>query len=179
MPISPIILGNISKEKCNIVYAYIDTLKSTDKINKSKKNLETYMKLLDKYEAEHNDLIKNFDNEASTLELPNSYKSAFLNGFRKSQIEVHDIVNDFFKVEKDSCSKYNDLLNFMLSIQGTYTVQGNQILFKTNYTLNKYNEYINDIQQLSQKEADIQNSIKENQKLKRDKLINQINLNNK
>lgn len=152
----------------------IDILGSTEKINNAKGTISDSLKIYDKYETEYNDLLTDFETSASNLELPKSFKSSFLDGFSKSQVENRNNINDFFKVERDIFSKANTILDFLLSAQGKYIVQNNQILFRTDADLNKYNAYIEDIQKLAQKEADIQKTISESKQKALDKL-NQYN----
>ena len=66
-----------------------------------------------------------------------------LEGFKKSQNETRAKVSNFLKVERDIMAKIDNILDFMLSIQGKYVVQNDKILFETNAYLNKYNGYIN------------------------------------
>ncbi|MDS0525503.1 DUF3053 family protein [Clostridium sp. SHJSY1] len=160
---------NISKDISSMNIDNIlsmDTFSSTDKINDAKKKIENLSKIYDKYEIDYSDLMINFQTDVSDLELPNAFKSSFLDGFKNSQLETRNTLGMFFSIERDVFSKFTNLLDFMITMQGNYTIQNNQMLFKTNATLNKYNSYIEEIENLAQKETEIQNTMKENLDLK-------------
>jgi uncharacterized protein YfkK (UPF0435 family) len=137
----------------------LDTLGSTEKINNVKKKIEDSSKIYDKFETDYNDLITNFDSSVVNLELPKSFKSGFLDGFRKSQDENRDNMKEFMQVERDLLSKINNTMDLLLSAQGKHVIQNNQILFYNTTALNQYNGYIGDIRKLAQKEADVQKKI--------------------
>ncbi|NRT86365.1 DUF3053 family protein [Clostridium beijerinckii] len=148
-------------------------LGSTEEINNSKKKIADCRKIFDKHETEYNDLIVNFTTSASTLELPKSFKSDMLEGFKKSQNETREKITDFLKVERDILTNIDNILDFMLSVQGKYVVKNDKILFETEADLNKYNEYIKELQTLAQKETDLKKNIYDSQKLK----LNEFNNN--
>lgn len=141
-------------------------LGSTEEINNSKKKIADCRKIFDKHETEYNDLIVNFATSASTLELPESFKSGMLEGFKKSQNETRDKLSDFLKGERDILDKIDNIMDFMLSIQGKYVVENDKILFKTETDLNKYNGYIKELQTLTQKETDLKKNMYDSLKLK-------------
>jgi len=142
------------------------TLSSPAKINTAKERLAASFKFLDKYEGQAKDLINNFNTEVSTLDLPSSFKTGFSEGYKRSQNEAINMMGNLFEIQREIFTKANITLDFMLSIQGKYKVQGNQIIFYDNDTLNKYNGYIQDIEKLNQAgtklKASIQDKIKEN-----------------
>lgn len=149
-----------------------DTLSNTDKINAAKIKIKDSKEFFDKYEADYKDLVSNLDSSISSTELPKTFKSSFIDGFRNAQVENQTNTGNFFNVERDILSKANEILDYMNSIQGNYIVQNKQLLFKTNADLDKYNQYIRDIQKLATKEADIQKTIRDSAKIKLDKLDN-------
>jgi hypothetical protein len=153
-----------SLELHNILSA--SALGSTEEINNSKKKIADCRKIFDKHETEYNDLIANFTTSASTLELPKSFKSGMLEGFKKSQNETGQKVSNFLKVERDILTNIDNILDFMLSIQGKYVVKNDQILFETEADLNKYNGYVKQLQTLSQKETDLKKNMYDSLKFK-------------
>ncbi|BCZ45846.1 hypothetical protein psyc5s11_19130 [Clostridium gelidum] len=148
-------------------------LGSTEEINNSKKKIADCRKIFDKHETEYNDLIVNFATSASTLELPKSFKSGMLEGFKKSQNDTRDKLNNYLKVERDILDNIDNIMDFMLSIQGKYTVKNDKILFETEADLNKYNGYIKELQTLAQKETDLKKNMYDGLKLK----LNEFNNN--
>lgn len=149
-----------------------NALDSPEKINNSKKKIDDCIKIFDKHETEYNDLIVNFSTSASKLELPQSFKKGLLEGFKKSQNETRDKISNLFKVERDIMVSTNNIMDFMLSIQGKYIVQNDKILFKTDADLNKYKEYIKELKTLAQKETDIRTNMYDSLKLKLNELNN-------
>lgn len=147
-------------------------LSSTEEINNSKKKIDDCRKIFDKHETEYNDLIENFTTSASTLELPKSFKSSMLEGFKKSQNETREKISNFLKVERDILTNIDNILDFMLSIQGKYVVKNDKILFENKADLNKYNEYIEELQTLAQKETDIKKNMYDSLKLTLNELNN-------
>lgn len=148
----------------------VNNLVSTEKINDTKEKIDNSIKIYDKYEAEYNNLITNFKTSFLALELPKSFKDGFIQSFNKSQDKNNNKINNFFKVERDSYTKLNNIMDFLLSIQGAYTVKDNKIIFETTDNMNKYNGYIEDIKKLANEEYDITNSINDSLKLKLDEL---------
>lgn len=148
-------------------------LSSTEEINNSKKKIADCRKIFDKHETEYNELIENFTTSASTLELPKSFKNGMLEGFKKSQNETREKVSNFLEVEREILTNIDNILDFMLSIQGKYVVKNDRILFETEADLNKYNGYIKELQTLSQKEADLKKNMYDSLKLK----LNEFNNN--
>jgi hypothetical protein len=152
-----------SLELDNILSA--SALGSTEEMNNSKKKLADCRKILDEHETQYNDLIANFATSTSALELPKSFKSGMLEGFKKSQNETREKVSDYLKVERDILTKIDNILDFMLSIQGKYVVKNDKILFETQSDLNKYNGYIKELETLTQKETDLKRSMYNSLKL--------------
>jgi len=148
------------------------TLSSAANINNAKERLAASFNIWDKYEAEVKNIITNFNTEVSTLDMPSSFKTSFFEGYKLSQNESSKMMSNFFKIERDICTRANTILDFMLSIQGKYEVQGNQILFYNNDTLNKYNGYIQDIQKLAEEETKIKTSMQDKLNEKVDDLNN-------
>lgn len=148
-------------------------LGSTEEINNSKKKIADCRKILDKHETEYNDLILNFTTSASALELPKSFKSGMMDGFNKSQNETREKVSNFLKVERDILDNIDNILDFMLSIQGKYVVKYDKILFRTDADLNKYNGYAKELQTLTQKETDLRKNMYDSLKVK----LNEFNNN--
>jgi hypothetical protein len=163
---------NIDSLELNSILS-ANTLGSTEEINNSKNKIADCRKIFDKHETEYNDLVVNFITSASTLELPKSFKSGMLEGFNKSQNETRDKVNNFLKVERDILDNIDNIMDFMLSIQGKYIVKNDKILFKTDADLNKYNGYIKELQTLTQKETDLKKNMYDSLKLK----LNEFNEN--
>lgn len=60
----------------------------------------------------------------------------------------------------------DNIMDFMLSIQGKYTVKNNKILFETESDLNKYNGYVKELQIFTQKETDLKKNMYDSLKLK-------------
>ncbi|MBD7913260.1 DUF3053 family protein [Clostridium cibarium] len=149
-----------------------NSLGDVEKIKSSKKKLEDTVKIYDDYETKYNDLVTNLDTSVSNTELPKEFKTSFLDGFRKSQLENSKDMKEFFKVEKDVFSKINSLMDFLLASQGKYVVKNNEILFYADADLDKYNGFIKDINNLAQKEAEIQNRIAKSKSQKLDDLNN-------
>jgi hypothetical protein len=145
-------------------------LSSADNINNSKKKIATYLEALNKYEAQHNNLVTDMGNNIPTLELPQSFKINILEGFKESQEENGSLISDLFKVERENYTKINELMDFLLSIQGKYTVSGEKIIFKSSDDINKYNGYIKDIKEFNQKKEDLNNTEHKKRKEILDKL---------
>ncbi|MBD7913259.1 DUF3053 family protein [Clostridium cibarium] len=136
-----------------------NSLGNSEQIKTSKKKLEDTVKIIDKTEAECNDLIANLDKSVSNMELPQKYKTDFLNGFRKSQLKDGKNLTELFKVQKEIFSKANSFLDFLLSSQGKYVIKDNKMLFYTNADLDKASVFIKDIKNLAQKETEIQDKM--------------------
>lgn len=149
-----------------------DTFSSTEKLNNGKKKLNDCAQIYSKSEDEFSDLMSDLENSVLTLELPSALKSEFLDDFRKSQTKTIKNISDLFKVENDIFSKTNDVLNFMSSIHGNYVIQNNQILFKRDADLNKFNSYTQDIRKLLEKGSEINESMITSQRLDLDQLNN-------
>lgn len=150
-----------------------DTLGSAQKINDAKAKLNDSIKVYDKYESEYNNLMTEFDTKISTIDLPKSYKGSFLEGFKESQDENHERMTSFLKVERDASYKMIEMMDFMLSIQGKYTVRDGKILFYTNDDLNKFNGYLADVKKFAQDEDNIKKDMQDSLKRKLDELNKQ------
>ncbi|WP_143318373.1 DUF3053 family protein [Clostridium sp. HBUAS56017] len=137
-----------------------NSLGDSDQIKTSKEKLEDTVKIIDKTEAECNDLITILDKMVSNVKSPKEYKKSFLDAFRKEQLKDSKNIAELFKVTKEIYSKTNSFLDFLLSSQGKYVVENNKLSFYNDSDINKANGFVEDITNLIEKGNEIQNKLK-------------------
>jgi hypothetical protein len=88
--------------------------------------------------------------------LPNEMRAEFERGAERGAKGSGAAFADYFRVERDLVTTATTTLKFVNSRRGYFSIRGNQLLFASRADLDIYNGYLSRIQQLAQRETDLQ-----------------------
>jgi hypothetical protein len=88
--------------------------------------------------------------------LPDALRADFATGAERGTQNSKASISQFFQIERDFLNKAVELLDFANSRRGSFSLQKNRLLFGSQADLDRYNDYVSQIQDLARKEADWQ-----------------------
>lgn len=131
------------------------TFSSADTIKNAQEKMKNYNKIFDDYKQKEIDEHNSMKMNISKLKVGSKFKQQVLHGFSESASGIEQDTDDMIKVENSVSEKVNSILDFMQSSQEDYRIQSNQIQFYSGSSLNKYNNYVSDLEELANEEQDI------------------------
>jgi hypothetical protein len=129
------------------------TFRSTYTIGEAQRKIAGLRIVVEDAETETSRIMDKFAVEAKALTLPPGAQASFLRSFEESFPKNKAAIKDFFSIQRDFLNQSDELLTFMLSIQGGYVISANQVLFRRDANLNQYNNYLNRITSIAAKEV--------------------------
>lgn len=123
--------------------------------------------LMNDFSALENDLKKivdDYNKRAEKLDLPRGYKEGFVKGFGSSRDIIMSQITEYYGIERDIFNKVLEILDFMETRRGKYSVVNGVLQFTSVDDVNAYNKLIDELQKLADEETQWQEKATERSK---------------
>jgi hypothetical protein len=101
------------------------------------------------------------DNKIKSFAAKLATPERFLKSYNEGKKPGMDLKKERYQVLIDITKKIRNLLNFLITVQGTYSIENEHLIFEEDESVDKFNAYFSSILELFGKEEDILKRISE------------------